>query len=280
MNYRHVYMLIIEHAKSEMNNGLRPLKDTQRKNFPNKYFEFHHILPRSLYPNWTKRKSNIVALTSREHFFCHQLLTKIYPFSEEMSYALYYMSNSKKYKNKLTSRMYERLKEKVISDRSRSTKNLWKNKEYYNKQVASHIGYTFREESKDKIKEHWINGIYDNRPPISYETKLKISQTLRNKYSRGDLKTWNKGKSCSEEQKRKISASEKGKKMSEQSKVLISKTSKRLSIAIGKLYHYHKEHIDSNIKWMEFRKIYKKYYNIDKNSNSIYTVLHSLGIEC
>ena len=24
MNYRHVYMLIIEHAKSEMENGLRP----------------------------------------------------------------------------------------------------------------------------------------------------------------------------------------------------------------------------------------------------------------
>ena len=68
--------------------------------------------------------------------------------------------------------------------------------------------------------------------------------------------------------------------MSEQSKVLISKTSKRLSIAIGKLYRYHKEHIDSNIKWMEFKKIYKKYYNIDKNSNSIYAVLHSLGIEC
>ena len=80
MNYRKVYMRIISHAKSEQLQGLR-------KKGNGNYYEAHHILPRSLFPNWIKRKSNIVLLTAREHFFCHQLLTKIFP-SKQIAYAL------------------------------------------------------------------------------------------------------------------------------------------------------------------------------------------------
>lgn len=79
MNYRHIYMRIISHAKSEQAKGLRPKTIWERKqSFKDQYFEFHHILPKSLFPNWKNRKSNYVALTAREHFFCHQLLTKIW----------------------------------------------------------------------------------------------------------------------------------------------------------------------------------------------------------
>ena len=96
MNYRHVYMLIVEHAKSEMKLGLRPKSKSEKrqKKWKNYYFEFHHILPRSLYPNWEFRSSNLVCLTAREHFFCHQLLTKVFP-TPEMYFALSkFMSNS------------------------------------------------------------------------------------------------------------------------------------------------------------------------------------------
>ena len=105
MNYRHVYMLIIEHAKKEVELGLRPESIYKRKNFPNQYFEFHHILPKSLFPLWIKRKSNLVPLTAREHFFCHQLLTKIYP-CKEMYFAItaFMRTNSNRV---LSSRAYE-----------------------------------------------------------------------------------------------------------------------------------------------------------------------------
>ncbi len=112
MNYRHVYMLIIEHAKSEMENGLRPKSSYYRKNFPGQYFEFHHILPKSIYPLWAKRSSNLVALTAREHFFCHQLLTKIYS-CKSMSFALYQMvsclEQNRRYKP--TTMEYQRIRE-------------------------------------------------------------------------------------------------------------------------------------------------------------------------
>ena len=110
-------MLIIEHAKSEMKNGLRPRSFYQKKKFPEQYFEFHHVLPKSLYPNWSKRKSNLVALTAREHFFCHQLLDKIYP-NTNMFFALWRLANDGQNKYCIkNSRTYEilRIKASILS---------------------------------------------------------------------------------------------------------------------------------------------------------------------
>lgn len=99
MNYRHVYMLIIEHAKSEEKLGLR-------KKGNGNYYEKHHILPKSLFPLWVNRKSNLVLLTAREHFFCHQLLIKIYP-SRQMYRALSMFMKNCHGKRNLTPKQYE-----------------------------------------------------------------------------------------------------------------------------------------------------------------------------
>jgi len=45
------------------------------------YFERHHIIPKSL--GGSDNASNLVELTSREHFICHWLLTKMLPNSPE-----------------------------------------------------------------------------------------------------------------------------------------------------------------------------------------------------
>lgn len=102
MNYRHIYMLIIERAKSEEKSG-------SRKRGNGEYYESHHILPKSLFPLWKKRKSNIVLLTAREHFFVHELLTKIYP-TPQMTYALHAFVSRPNADYKITSREYERIK--------------------------------------------------------------------------------------------------------------------------------------------------------------------------
>lgn len=99
MNYRNVYMKIIENAK----------KQNRRKGDGN-YYERHHILPKSLFPLWDNRKSNFVLLTAREHFFCHQLLEKIYPNSN-MFLALWYLANDGQNKY-CSSREYQKLKER------------------------------------------------------------------------------------------------------------------------------------------------------------------------
>lgn len=106
MNYRKVYMAIIAHTMKE--HRVKRSKDAE--NYV--YYEAHHILPKSLFPAWKSRKSNIVLLTAREHYFCHQLLTKIYP-SKQMIFALWRLTTDKRDGRKISMREYEVLKEKI-----------------------------------------------------------------------------------------------------------------------------------------------------------------------
>ncbi len=140
MNYRHIYMLIIEHAKSQ-----------NRVKGDGNYYERHHILPKSLFPNWVKRKSNIVLLTAREHFFCHQLLTKIYPGSK-MAFALHAFISRPNANYKITSKDYERIKKDFIERLKENKPNL---------------GRHWTEEQRRKISEGTKRGM----SKMAYEDK-------------------------------------------------------------------------------------------------------------
>jgi hypothetical protein len=92
-------MSIIKHAKNE-----------NREKGCGIYYEKHHILPKSLFSKWKKEEKNLILLTAREHFFCHQLLTKIYP-SNKMFYALWRLANDNQNNYCVKgSREYERIK--------------------------------------------------------------------------------------------------------------------------------------------------------------------------
>lgn len=159
MNYRHIYMLIIERAKSEEKSGLR-----KRRN--GEYYEAHHILPKSLFPLWAKKKSNLVLLTAREHFFCHQLLCKIYPCKEmQMAIVAFYTRPNADYK--IASREYEKLK-KLNAELSRNRMlGVKKKPESVEKSADARRGVKRSEEAKklmsDKQKELWESGFYNNK---------------------------------------------------------------------------------------------------------------------
>jgi hypothetical protein len=107
-------MKIIRAAQSQARKKLN------RSNPNYVYYEKHHILPKSLFPLWTKRKSNIVLLTAREHFFCHQLLDKIYP-DGKMFLALWILANDNQNKYCVkSSHEYEKIRarySRVVSER-------------------------------------------------------------------------------------------------------------------------------------------------------------------
>ena len=198
MNYRHIYMLIIERAKSEEKLGLR-------KKGNGEYYEKHHILPKSLFPLWRKRKSNLVLLTAREHFFCHQLLTKIYP-SYATSCALFYMCNGNKHQRSVCStRDYERARIEF----SKWNSFMRKGKEPWNKckkcpQLKSPV---------------WMH---------TEECRTKMKETLKARYAQ-DLIVWNKGVSfmetLTEDERKKRFGKCKGKKRSPEA---VEKTAKKL----------------------------------------------------
>lgn len=187
-------MLIIEHAKSEQKLGLRKKNNDY-------YYEAHHILPKSLFPLWAKRKSNIVLLTAREHFFCHQLLYKIYN-TKEMTYALFCMVNCKKEDMKLSSKQYAHLKKKYANFKSEDSRA--ENNSFYGKHHT------------DEQKAHWSEirknkGCGKNNPMFGKTHTDKTKQKLK-EMNLGSNNPFFFGKHHTEESKRKISEKNKGRK--------------------------------------------------------------------
>jgi hypothetical protein len=70
MHYKQIYESVITRAKTRELEG---------------YSEQHHIIPRCM--GGTDAKENLVYLTAREHFICHQLLIKIYPGNVKLIFA-------------------------------------------------------------------------------------------------------------------------------------------------------------------------------------------------
>jgi len=92
--YTQCYYNIVEQAKARSTVG---------------YFEQHHIIPKSL--GGSNDASNLVALTAREHFICHWLLTKMLPKSPEQkklyhAFSAFAMISSNQQRT-ITSRQYQ-----------------------------------------------------------------------------------------------------------------------------------------------------------------------------
>jgi CRISPR/Cas system-associated endonuclease/helicase Cas3 len=145
-------MLIIEHAKSQ-----------NRHKGDGNYYERHHILPKSLFPLWKSRKLNIVLLTAREHFFCHQLLAKIYP-GKEMAFALHLLLTTNNGKLMISSREYEKI-QKLNS--------------IYRKQMKPNLGRHWTEEQRKHISEGTKRGMMLMSDEDKTSCKIKNAEVNR-----------------------------------------------------------------------------------------------------
>ena len=73
--YSRWYYSIVYKAKNQLRKKLN------RNNSLFVYYEKHHILPVSIYPEYKNLRlwpGNAVLLTAKEHFVCHKLLTKMF----------------------------------------------------------------------------------------------------------------------------------------------------------------------------------------------------------
>jgi len=108
MNYQKIYHNIVNNAKRQ--NRLK-LKKTNPRYV---YYEAHHIVPKCLggdgkASDW-RWNSNIVLLTSKEHFICHLLLCKVYPENQKIIRAFLGMCNRRYDGFKPSARVYEEAK--------------------------------------------------------------------------------------------------------------------------------------------------------------------------
>lgn len=165
MDYQRIYDQIIDRAKQE-----------GRGKGEGTYYESHHIVPRCM--GGSNKKENLVELTAREHFLCHQLLISIHPKNKKLAYALWGMCNQTGSTNnvrdyRVSSRTYQIGREafiqaitgractwgnkiseakKGISQGKRSKESVAKQK-----QTVASNPYTRTEKSKQTISEKLTN---------------------------------------------------------------------------------------------------------------------------
>jgi hypothetical protein len=178
------------------------------------YYEDHHILPKSIFPLWKLKKENMVLLTAREHFFCHQLLDKIYPKSG-MFFGLWRLANdgqnnycikgSKEYE-KLKIRFCELQKGQIISSEmkqqiSQTLKQYYKEHEHPRGMLGKHttenckkrasefhsqtIWITNREINKKIMKWEEIPEGFEKGKTYSKESLEKVKAALSSHSNKG-----------------------------------------------------------------------------------------------
>jgi hypothetical protein len=183
------------------------------------YSEKHHIIPRSM--GGTDNRSNLIALTPRQHFVAHWMLWKAYGGS--MGRAFFMMSNFGKY-GKVNSRTYAMAR----AD--------------YAEQVS-------------------IQMTGKTMPPISEETRQKMSQSaIGRKVSdetKAKISAFNKGKKRDAEFCRKVSEGLKGKATRGTGWNQSEETRNKIGQAqVGALNHMHgrKHSMETRIKMAEAHK--------------------------
>ena len=153
------------------------------------YSERHHIVPRSL--GGANNVDNLVDLTAREHFICHWLLTKIYTGQDKhkMLNALRMLRaenlNQKRYKTKITARVYAHLKEeysKMQSKKFSGNGNGFFGKhhteETKEKIRQAHLGSTLTEDQIEKVRQSKLG---KTRDPFDLDWKQNLSKNHKSK---------------------------------------------------------------------------------------------------
>ena len=166
---------------------------TAKSRIPLGYTEQHHIIPKSCGGN--NSKENLVALTPKEHFICHLLLTKMVNGHDRhlMVYAFHGLKakqgRQSRYSSRLgvTAKIYQKLKEELSIIKKSQTP--W-NKGKTDLPSSWNKGVSPSEETKQKIRDARAKQDMSYRKGVSpsLEQRQKISQTLK-----GNI-PWNKGK--------------------------------------------------------------------------------------
>lgn len=221
VEYIRLYVELIDVAIHQ--NRRRYKKDSDKY----VYYEEHHILPRSLYPDFRLDKNNKVLLSAGEHFKAHKLLTAIFP-GQQMAHAFWKMCCCNGNKCIVTEADYE-LARKVVNEFppfkghsfTDTTKEILRDKA---KRYWESGGYVHTKEQDIKmVNTRRMNGTYVTTPEQNKrrsdsmkgrkfinngEIQIRVYETEMIEYlSNG----WKKGKlPLSEEHKRKISESGKG----------------------------------------------------------------------
>lgn len=166
----------------------RYIEHTSKNNISSNYTEKHHILPKSVFPEFKNEKWNIVKLSGRDHFIAHYLLMESF-VHKDISYAFNMMKRVSKRMGKadlqMMSESYEKFRDELslhLSEINKGRTHSVKSKTNMgisskNKVVVKdNLGNTFR---IDKSDDRYVSGEL-----VFYRTGLKYTKETKNKMSK------------------------------------------------------------------------------------------------
>ena len=150
------------------------------------YYEKHHIIPRSL--GGVNSKGNIALLSPKEHYVCHLLLTKMVDGldKQEMSYALWNISNNggnkNQHRHKLTARAYNTVRQIYAQNTRKEWSQEYKDrmKDVWKKSLVKHYG---EDNTEFKGYYHTPWGRFVTRKEAVLTTPYKGLSTVRIRYA-------------------------------------------------------------------------------------------------
>lgn len=140
------------------------------KNNEEDYYEKHHILPKSLFPEYSKDKNNLINLSPYNHLKAHLLLTKVFP-SDEMNIAYYFMTNRLKNYSELEYNLIREQATQAIKNKTLGVKKTLQHRQNISKSKLGDknpsFGKHLSKEHRDKISEK-LKG----KPPSELNRKI------------------------------------------------------------------------------------------------------------
>ncbi|MFA6198863.1 MAG: HNH endonuclease [Bacteroidales bacterium] len=218
MDYKRIYNEIIENRKNNRFDG---------------YTESHHITPKSC--GGSNKKENLVELSAREHFICHYLLTKMYPYKSKEFYSMIKAfsmmgCSSDNHERYINSRLYESNKKNFID--AQKIGQCGKNNSQY--------GTRWKWIHNDTLKE--IKKISFNAPiPSDWEYGLTFNQ--KEKKLKKEL----------EQQEKKLFKEHEKKEKKLKNQIEIKKKAEEKELVKKELYEIERE---------KTKELYLKMYNL------------------
>lgn len=145
---------------------------------PNDKTHAHHILPRSMWPEYTDlnaNKWNKSILTVRQHYIAHLILAKA--VGGKMWQAFWYMINLKGHDN-VSSRIYEMTFNGKFTSEWRE--NISNHRRKYLKQIDPETGLTLSKLNSIKVAEYMTTTYDENGVLLSTKRALATAATKRN----------------------------------------------------------------------------------------------------
>lgn len=165
-------------------------------------YERHHIVPKSLVPEYAADKDNIVRLTYREHFICHALLVRMLINKEhrnKMAYALWRLLHKRKHDGGIVNSVQY---EMARSAYSAAMTELWKDPTYKAKVVASRKWFYNSEEQKEANRQRALA-----KPKEHKEAFVRAGAEAGKKIRDADPKAWVAQSMGTEENRKKAKQS-------------------------------------------------------------------------